>query len=306
MSEPLPLKRARRYCFVINNYDEAELDSLRTRLSDPTTVRYAIFGLEVGKENTPHVQGYVALKKPLRLKALKAVVSERAHFKVCRGTEAQNIEYCTKDNTGIWSVGKPTVEGKRNELVEIAEAIKDGVTNKADLRDMFPNVTARYPNHVDKLILDNLPKLHVEPHPLRTWQARLCEFLKGPPSDRVVHFYVDLDGDTGKSWFCKYYMQYFGRTIILPPGKKADMLHAFCGLLEPDSKVLFLDCPRSKQGEFIQYDFLEEVKNRLVMTTKYESRVVYPPSMHVIVMMNEHPDMKKLSRDRYDIVEEFN
>ena len=73
--------------------------------------------------------------------------------------------------------------------------------------------------------------------------------------------------------------------------------------LIPEPLVVFFDCPRSKQGEFIQYDFLEEVKNGFVFSSKYESRNKAFDSPHVVVFMDEQPDMTKLSEDRYNILE---
>jgi hypothetical protein len=70
------------------------------------------------------------------------------------------------------------------------------------------------------------------------------------------------------------------------------------------SRVIFLDAPRSKQNEFIQYDFLEECKNGYLTNSKYESYMkIFTVVPHVVVMMNETPDMTKLSRDRYFIID---
>lgn len=85
-------------------------------------------------------------------------------------------------------------------------------------------------------------------------------------------------------------------TIIIP-GKKADMAY----VVNPDCKTFFFDCPRSKQGEFIQYDFLEELKNGLIISPKYESKMKRLNTPHVVVLTNETPDMTKLSSDRYSI-----
>lgn len=110
---------------------------------------------------------------------------------------------------------------------------------------------------------------------------------------------VDSTGGTGKSWFCDYYAKtHREETQILTPGKYADMALA----LDPAIKVLFLDCPRSKQGDFIQYDFLENVKNGRIFSGKYESGMKYLNPLHVVVMMNEYPDMEKLSEDRYNVI----
>ena len=74
-------------------------------------------------------------------------------------------------------------------------------------------------------------------------------------------------------------------------------------VLDSTNKVVFVDAPRSKQGEYLQCDFIEELKNGYVFSTKYESRFkrFHPP--HVVIMMNEMPDMTKLSEDRYNIQE---
>lgn len=85
--------------------------------------------------------------------------------------------------------------------------------------------------------------------------------------------------------------------MIIVPGKKADMAY----VVQEECRVFFLDCPRSKQGDFIQYDFIEELKNGYVFSPKYESRIKKLKTPHIVVLMNEQPDMSKLSMDRYSI-----
>lgn len=132
-------------------------------------------------------------------------------------------------------------------------------------------------------------------HQLRDWQAALYDELKHEPNDRAIHFIIDIEGNKGKSWFAKYYRSLHpNKTQILTPGKKADMAY----MLEKNKRVIFFDCPRSKQGDFIQYDFLEALKNGMVMSSKYESEMKEFDPPHVVVLMNEHPDESKLSSDR--------
>ena len=71
-------------------------------------------------------------------------------------------------------------------------------------------------------------------------------------------------------------------------------------VLDPENKkVFFFDAPKSKQGEFIQCDFLEEVKNGCAFSPKCESIIKEFDTPHVVAMMNECPDMSKLSEDRH-------
>ena len=71
---------------------------------------------------------------------------------------------------------------------------------------------------------------------------------------REIMFFVDREGNQGKSWFARYFCVNHENAMIIVPGKKADMAY----VVNEGCKTYFLDCPRSKQGEFIQYDFLEE------------------------------------------------
>ena len=117
------------------------------------------------------------------------------------------------------------------------------------------------------------------------------------PDKREIIFIVDRAGDQGKSWFARYFCDRHDDAMIIVPGKKADMAY----VVREDCKTFFLDCPRSKQGEYIQYDFLEELKNGYLFSPKYESKVKSFNAPHVVVFMNESPDMEKLSADRYSI-----
>ena len=142
-------------------------------------------------------------------------------------------------------------------------------------------------------------------HPLREWQTALLDRLSLEPDKRSVIFVIDYKGNSGKSWFVDYYYSTHDNTLIVLPGKKPDMVHwvATCGF---DPRVVFIDAPRSKQGDFIQYDFLEDLKNGRLFSGKYQSQMICFKTPHVVVMMNETPDMTKLSSDRYVNIETSN
>nr|UBJ25945.1 replication-associated protein [Giant panda circovirus 6] len=55
-----------RWCFTVNNWTPEEWDSI-TQVLGPT-VKYLCVGKEVGEGGTPHLQGYMELKKRKRLK----------------------------------------------------------------------------------------------------------------------------------------------------------------------------------------------------------------------------------------------
>lgn len=158
---------------------------------------------------------------------------------------------------------------------------------------------AKYTRFCLEYIQDHYPAKELPKHPLREWQQRLNEDLNRVPDDRTITFLVDLMGNSGKTWFAHYYASLHDNVQVMLPARKMDMAYA----LDSTIRVLFVDAPRSKQGEYIQYDFLEDVKNGYVFSTKYESRLKTLGKVHVVVSMNEMPDLTKLSSDRYNIIQ---
>lgn len=287
-----PMSRAKHWCFTLNNYTQADLDRLST-LHPSTT--YLVYGREISSTGTPHLQGFVSFAARVRLAAVIATIGQ-AHCSVARQI-AQAIEYCKKDGDYEEFGESPTNSGKRNDLDDFKSDVVAGCYDFKVLREKHSEVFAKYPRFCIDYVADNAPTPKVPAHPLRDWQQTLYSDLQRPPDDRHIIFIVDYTGNTGKSWFCHYYAQMNDKVQVLLPGKKADMCH----VLKEDIRVVFIDAPRSKQGEFLQYDFLEEVKNGYVFSPKYESRLKRLGKVHVVVMMNEQPDASKLSTDRYDI-----
>jgi len=246
------------------------------------------------------LQGYVSCCKAKRLSGFKKLVGERAHVEICKGTEEDNVKYCTKDHCDFREFGRRSIERKRTDLDAFKEAVKAGVRDKVQLRESFSEVAARYPRFFDQYILDNTVMAAPCAHPLRNWQIELDSYLNKPPDDRTVIFVVDTVGNTGKSWFTKQYCYGHPNSCLLEPGKKADMAYMLPEVL----KVLFIDVTR-KQAENMDhvYSFIESCKNGRVFSSKYESRVKYYGPMHVVVMMNQHPDMTALSEDRYLVID---
>lgn len=283
---------SRCYAFTLNNYDEAELVSLRLCLSSEK-VRYAVFGHEVGETGTPHLQGYVAFKKPIRFQACKNLVGDRAHIEVAKASEHRNRQYCSKDGQ-VETFGKASESGKRNDLEAFKDSVKGGCLSIKHLREEHSEIVAKFPRFCSDYIRDNLPVPDVPCFPLFPWQQDLNQILIHEPDDRSVIFVVDQGGNKGKSWFAKYYCSLHENAFLMRPGKHADMAYQ----LPETLRVLFLDCTR-KQLEYLPYTLLEELKDGYVSCTKYESCIKRYARLHVVVLMNQYPDKTSLSEDRY-------
>ena len=81
------------YCFTLFNYETIEVEF--NRQLKLISKKY-IYGREIcPTTNKKHLQGFIALKKPMRITELK--LSGNPHLSACLGNEEQNIKYCSKD-----------------------------------------------------------------------------------------------------------------------------------------------------------------------------------------------------------------
>lgn len=291
---------SKNWCFTLNNYTEEDVARVNTLVADSDgVIEYLIYGKEIAESGTPHLQGFLTCKQRVRMARVKNLIGSNPHLECARNVNA-SILYCKKD--GDWvEFGSRTNgrQGSRSDLDDFKQAVKGGMLSLTEIREHHSDVYAKYHRFCLEYIDDHYPTVELPDHDLRPWQVTVKNLLEEPADRRKIIFLVDEVGNSGKSWFAHYYTRLIGETAqVLLPGRKADMAYA----LRPGLRVLFLDAPRSKQGEFIQYDFLEDLKNGYVFSTKYESRIKSFEPMHVVVNMNEAPDRTKLSADRFKII----
>lgn len=281
------------WIFTLNNYTDEDVERIHQNF--PEHYKYVIFGKEIAPTTgTPHLQGYLQLVSRRRLTGMKKLMP-RANLQEAKGSAAQNLKYCSKD-ANVTELGESTTAGQRSDLEDFKEAVKSGELSLKRLREDYSDVCAKYPRFVREYVSDKTPQPHLEVHPLRLWQEDLNRTLNLPPGDRKIIFVVDPKGNQGKTWFAKYYCSLHENAQILEAAKKADMAYA----LDNQIRVLFVNCVR-KTTEFLQYGFLEAVKDGIVFSAKYESGNKLIGACHVVVLMNQQPDMEALSEDRYEI-----
>lgn len=90
---------SRAWCFVINNYTQDECDKVVSFRDDPHVMRLQVCK-EVGKEGTPHLQGYIRWDRKQRGSWWKKRFP-RAHAepRYKTSTETQAAGYCTPGST---------------------------------------------------------------------------------------------------------------------------------------------------------------------------------------------------------------
>lgn len=311
--------RGRQWCFTWNNYPDNYRELIVDKCRDlDIEIKHLVMGEEVAPTTgTRHLQCYLHVKQ--RLTRPSNILQLGSNWELSRRPQL-SILYCKKGeqpheewlrlkqngpnygrNAVVFEIRPNPVanQGKRTDLDDF-KADVDAANGNYKLEQAIRNhssVCAKYKTFVQDYIALSKPKKQVQCHPLRPWQANLNNKLNLPPDDRKIIFVVDPEGNKGKSWFMLYYHMNHERVQILPPDKSANMAY----LLDENCRVFFIDLPREKV-EFFPYSFLEQLKNGLVFSTKYEPKSKIFDTPHICVMMNTQPDMNKLSMDRYEII----
>lgn len=297
--------RGKNFCFTLNNPTPQETERVANLLNNGTangSIVYAIVGREVGASGTPHFQGFIHFSQRRRFDSVRAML-RRAHFEVARGSPSDNRTYCSKDGDfdEYGDFEKCTSQGKRSDLESFKEWVREQSRYPSEkvLALEWTLLWMRYSTKLVQLV-DHL----YQGPPLETanyrdgWQSELEQELdESPEDDRKIIFYVDEVGGSGKTWFVRKYLSEHDDAQLLGIGKKDDIAY----IIDQTKRVFFFNIERGGM-EFLNYKTLENLKDRLVLSTKYQGKVKkLTCNPHVIVFCNEYPDMTKLTEDRYEI-----
>lgn len=288
-------KPLRRVCWTLNNYTDAEWKAL----CDHPATSYGIIGKETGDQGTPHLQGYWELKKRTRFNSVKKLLGRRVHLSEANGSGEQNRTYCSKDGDFIeWGEIRGANKGKRNDLEELRQAIREGKDELWIAENV--NAYARYPNFYVKYkelwMRSQQGEMSLT---LRPWQESLVKIVKEAPHPRTVHWYWDQKGATGKTTLGQYLVRNLGAAYF-SSGKYSDMAYAY-----NYEKIVVLDFARTT-ADYVPYGFMEQLKNGMLWSPKYQSIRKQFPSPHVVCFANFPPQKEKMSLDRWHVVELIN
>lgn len=146
-----------------------------TGQEDTNCLSFLIFGREICPTTKKlHWQGYAETKKKTTKKGLKKLfqpilgaLSNTIHIQKRKGTQQQAILYTQKDGD-VHSYGVQMEQGKRSDLVEVVDAIRQGATVQKLWED-FPTIMIRMNTGVTLAHARLSPRTLPNTHPIESF-----------------------------------------------------------------------------------------------------------------------------------------
>lgn len=117
----------RGWCFTLNNYSESDVNSLQI-VTEMDTVKYSVYGFEVGESGTPHIQGYIEFANPRVFNGVKKLLGSSYHIEPRKGSPKQASDYCKKEGN-FTEKGTLPQQGQRSDLDSVKDSLISGETS---------------------------------------------------------------------------------------------------------------------------------------------------------------------------------
>lgn len=248
--------RARNFCFTLNNPTELErvfwtslADSERARNQVQAT--YVVYQEErhdtpmvlpwtstsgntlertITTRGTPHLQGYVELSRAIRLAGIKRRFGQRCHFERRRGTQAQCVAYCQKEDTRL--TGGDAGEGGelkrlgKDKLSVVAALLQEGA-DVSTLSHDYAATFIKYGAKITTYALSQMPDRNEAPSIIilygKSGTGKTAEARKRWPDA----YWVPRP-QKGGWWWTNYMGE---KTILLDEWRKGLCAFGFCLIL---------------------------------------------------------------------------
>lgn len=190
-------------------------------------------------------------------------ICNRFHIEKAVGNKKSNIAYCSKEHNFCTNFCKST-KTKKDILLE------------------------KYKNIIWK-----------------NWQQNIIDIIETEPDDRTINWIWEPNGNIGKSFLCKYLVLKYD--AIIADGKKDNIFNQIKSWFDNKKNdemptLCIVDTPRYNK-DHLNYGVLEQIKNGMIYSGKYEGGICLFNPPHVFVFSNNPPIEEYMSEDRWNIIE---
>lgn len=202
--------------------------------------------------------------------------------------------------------GTPHLQGfvefkKKCRPLSICESFKKAHWEKARGNVIENAIYCSKGNNIKKLNII-IPKKVEIINPIYKWQINILNIIENYKADRTINWFWEEVGGIGKTEFCRYLV--VKHNAIILGGKGSDMKYAVLEYVKTHGsypELIVFDIPRSSK-KWLSYTGIEEIKNALFFSNKYEAAQCVGNKPCVIVFANFEPEYDLLSKDRWNVI----
>jgi len=143
------IKRSNGFCITVNNYDDEDIEILKSYYDNDDNCKYLIYGKEKApKTGTPHLQAYIYYTNKLAYNKVRKWFSPW-HVEAQKAkTNVKAYSYCMEDGE-FTEYGERPRQGHRTDLEVIKHDLKKGKTIK-DVSNEYFSQWCQYSRQFDR------------------------------------------------------------------------------------------------------------------------------------------------------------
>lgn len=204
-------------------------------------------------------------------------------------------EYIAKEDIeNVDLLGKPNVFN----LVQKCDTVQEALSLATKFSDATGIITM-YNNKCENLLT------RYNYSPSMPWQETLIKEMEQVPDSRTINWIIDLVGNSGKTALAKWLTitEPNKWLIVKDMGTSRDASTIIQNAINNGWKSwgIIIDLPRTAQQHKRIYSYIEDIKDGFVTSQKYSGKTMVFDNPHVYVMANWGPDIRCLSKDRWNI-----
>lgn len=138
---------------------------------------------------------------------------------------------------------------------------------------------------------------------LRSNQQKIYDKLQ-LQSDRGITVWLDRTGNIGKSFFTRWLVERRMAYYVPPTIDNARAIIQYVCAGYQNQPIIVVDIPRTAKWNDGLYTAIEAIKDGIVYDTRYTAKMRDIWGVKILVLTNTEPKLGKLSRDRWDIIDE--
>lgn len=196
MDTEVRVSKMRRWCFTWFGFPH----TWEVFLKIPN-LKYYCVGYELcPTTKTPHLQGYIEFHEGKTFSTLCKQIPFPISWRACKGTQEQNITYCSKDKRFV-EFGEKGEQGKRTDLDDCRDMLTSGA-QMIDVAEAHFGSFVRYHKGFEKF------SYLLNQRNAQKWRNVTVWYIWGPPGcgksrycwDRSPDLFAVPDGNTGFWW----------------------------------------------------------------------------------------------------------